>query len=212
MTGVQTCALPISSPKVTSGTAAAFGGVSEALLGYGIPIAAAADGPSGIRRDSGHKAFQVGIGTLLACTWDTALVEALFEHMGDELIEYKIDTLLGPGINIHRHPLNGRNFEYFSEDPLITGQFALAVTKALRKKGVYTTLKHFAANDQEKARHVVDAIASERALREIHLKGFEIAVKEGDARSIMTAYNPINGIYAASNYDLNTTILRAQWG
>ena len=202
----------MSSPKVTSGTAAAFGGVSEALLGYGIPIAAAADGPSGIRRDSGHKAFQVGIGTLLACTWDTALVEALFEHMGDELIEYKIDTLLGPGINIHRHPLNGRNFEYFSEDPLITGQFALAVTKALRKKGVYTTLKHFAANDQEKARHVVDAIASERALREIHLKGFEIAVKEGDARSIMTAYNPINGIYAASNYDLNTTILRAQWG
>lgn len=202
----------MSSPKVTSGTAAAFGGVSDALLSYGIPIAAAADGPSGIRRDSGHKAFQVGIGTLLACTWDPALVETLFEYMGEELIEYKIDTLLGPGINIHRHPLNGRNFEYFSEDPLITGKFAVAVTKGLRKKGAFTTLKHFAANDQEKARHVVDAIASERALREIHLKGFEIAVKEGDARSIMTSYNPVNGVYAASNYDLNTTILREQWG
>lgn len=202
----------MSSPKVTAGTAAAFGGLIPSLEAYDIPVGCAADGPSGIRMDSGHKATQVAIGTLLACTWDVDLVENLYKTVGHELIENEIDTLLGPGLNIHRHPLNGRNFEYFSEDPLLTGVFATAVTKGLKKGGSTATLKHFVANDQEKNRHIVDAIVSERALRETNLKGFEYAVKKGQARSIMTAYNPINGIYAASNYDLNTTVLRGEWG
>ncbi len=200
------------SPKVSPGTAAAFGGVSDSLFNLGIPAVAAADGPSGIRMDSGHKATQVPIGTLLACTWNRELNEELFYLIGQELCAYQIDNLLGPGINIHRHPLNGRNFEYFSEDPLITGIMGAAQTTGLKRAGVSGTIKHFAANDQETNRHNVDSIVSERALREIHLKGFEMAVKEGQASSIMTCYNPINGHWGASNYDLNTSILREEWG
>jgi beta-glucosidase len=200
------------SPKVTPGTAAAFGGVCESLFNFGIPIAAAADGPSGIRMDSGHKATQVPIGTLLACTWNTDLNQKLFELVGDELQANEIDTLLGPGINVHRHPLNGRNFEYFSEDPLLSGIMAAAQTRGLKEAGVSGTIKHFAANDQETARVDVDSVASARALREIHLKPFEMAVKDGHASTIMTGYNPINGHWTASNYDLNTTILRGEWG
>lgn len=202
----------MSNPKVTPGTAAAFGGVSDTLLEYGIPVACAADGPSGIRMDSGHVATQVPIGTLLACSWNVEMMEELYDLEGQEMVLNEIDTLLGPGINIHRNPLNGRNFEYFSEDPYITGCFAAAVTRGLNKSGSTGTVKHFAANDQETSRHKVDSIVSERALREIHLKGFEMAVKEGQATSIMTAYNPINGHWAASHYDLNTTILRGEWG
>ncbi|OEE66123.1 beta-glucosidase [Enterovibrio norvegicus FF-33] len=200
------------SPKVTPGTAAAFGGLSDCLFNLGIPVAAAADGPSGIRMDSGHKATQVPIGTLLGCTWNLALNEKLFYLIGKELSANHIDTLLGPGINIHRHPLNGRNFEYFSEDPLLTGVMAAAQTRGLANAGVSGTIKHFAGNDQETARVDVDSILSERALREIHIKPFEIAVKEGKASTIMTSYNPVNGHWAASNYDLNTTILRNEWG
>jgi len=200
------------SPKVTPGTASAFGGVSDALFDYGIPVVAAADGPSGIRMDSGHKATQVPIGTLLCCTWNRELNETLFNLVGNELFANQIDTLLGPGINIHRHPLNGRNFEYFSEDPLLTGIMGAAQTRGLKRAGVSGTIKHFATNDQETNRHGVDSVVSQRALREIHLKGFEMAVKEGEASSIMTSYNPINGHWGASNYDLNTTILRGEWG
>lgn len=200
------------SPKVTPGTAAAFGGVSDSLFELGIPVAAAADGPSGIRMDSGHKATQVPIGTLLGCTWNSSLNEQLFFLIGQELRANHIDTLLGPGINIHRHPLNGRNFEYFSEDPFMTGVMAAAQTRGLSKAGVSGTIKHYAANDQETARVDVDSIMSERALREIHIKPFEMAVKDGNASTIMTSYNPVNGHWAASNYDLNTTILRGEWG
>ncbi len=202
----------MSNPKVTPGTAAAFGGVGDNLLAYGIPTACAADGPSGIRMDSGHVATQVPIGTLLACSWNVEMMEALYVLEGQEMVLNEIDTLLGPGINIHRNPLNGRNFEYFSEDPYITGCFAAAVTRGIKKGGSTATVKHFAANDQETSRFLVDSVASERALREIHLKGFEMAVKMGEATSIMTAYNPINGHWAASHYDLNTTILRGEWG
>ena len=200
------------SPKVTPGTAAAFGGVSDSLFKLGIPVAAAADGPAGIRMDSGHQATQVPIGTLLGCTWNKPLNEQLFYLVGQELLANQIDTLLGPGINIHRHPLNGRNFEYFSEDPLMTGIMAAAQTRGLKKAGVSGTIKHFVANDQETARVDVDSVISERALREIHAKPFEIAVKEGEASTIMTSYNPVNGHWAASNYDLNTTLLRGEWG
>lgn len=201
----------MNSPWVTPGTASAFGGVSDGLLKLGIPIACTADGPSGIRMDSGHKSTQVPIGTLLAATWDTTLVEELYVMEGQELLSNDIDMLLGPGMNIRRSPLNGRNFEYFSEDPLITGVFAKAVTVGIRKGGSNATLKHFACNNQEKSRSFVDAVVSERALREIYLKGFELAVESG-ATGIMTSYNPINGHWAASNYDLNTTILRKEWG
>lgn len=200
------------SLKVTPGTAAAFGGVSENLLHFGIPVGCCADGPSGIRMDNGAPATQVPIGTLIACTWDEALAEELFACIGEELIQNQIDTLLGPGINIHRHPLNGRNFEYFSEDPLLTGKIAAAIVRGIASKGVHATIKHFACNSQESGRHVVNAVVSQRALREIYLKAFEIAVKEGNAQSVMTSYNPVNGYWTASAYDLNTTLLRDEWG
>lgn len=202
----------MSSPLVTEGTASAFGGVSDSLLGYGIPVACTSDGPSGIRMDSGQKATQVPIGTLLAATWNTALIERLYVMEGRELVRNEVDTLLGPGLNIRRSPLNGRNFEYFSEDPLISGAFAAACVRGIMKGGSNATLKHFACNNQEQHRSKVDAVVSERALREIYLKGFEIAVREGGANSVMTSYNPVNGHWAASNYDLNTTILRGEWG
>lgn len=202
----------MSSPLVTSGTASAFGGVSDSLFNFGIPVACTADGPSGIRMDSGEKATQVSIGTLLAATWNAELVEELYVMEGQELLRNQVDALLGPGLNIRRSPMNGRNFEYFSEDPLISGVFAAACTKGIMKGGSNATLKHFSCNNQEKHRSKVDAVVSERALREIYLKGFEIAVKEGGANSIMTSYNPVNGHWAASNYDLNTTILRGEWG
>lgn len=200
------------STRVTPGTAAAFGGVTDSLLRYGIPLGCAADGPSGIRMDNGAKATQVPIGTLLACTWDVQLVEELFDLQGQELVRNEIDTLLGPGINIHRNPLNGRNFEYFSEDPLLTGKMAVAVVKGIAKHGAQGTVKHYACNNQETGRHTVDAIVSERAQREIYLKGFELAVKEGNAQSIMSSYNPVNGHWTASHYDLDNTILRKEWG
>lgn len=200
------------SPKVTAGIAGAMGGVTESLKEFGIPIAGCSDGPSGIRMDCGTMAFAMPNGTLLAATFNEQLSTELYEWEGLELRKDKIDTLLGPGMNIHRNPLNGRNFEYFSEDPLLTGKMASAQLKGMHKYNVTGTIKHFACNNQETNRHGVQAIVSERALREIYLKGFEIAVKEGGAYSIMTSYNPINGFWSASNYDLLTTILRGEWG
>lgn len=202
----------MSSPKGTPGTASVFGGVTDELKSYGFPIMVCADGPSGIRMDSGMPATSLPNGTLLASTFNQDLVEALYYLVGLEMENYHIDILLGPGLNIHRHPLCGRNFEYFSEDPVLTGHMAKSVVLGLQDAGVTGTLKHLAANNQEKRRFDADSIISERALREIYLKGFEIAVKGAKAKAIMTAYNPINGIWAASNYDLNTTIVRKEWG
>lgn len=200
------------SHKVTPGVASAFGGTSDSLLEKGIPLASTADGPSGIRMDNGAHATLMPSGTLLACTWDPVLIERLYAMEGKELQRNQIDLLLGPGMNIHRHPLNGRNFEYFSEDPLLTGMMAAATVRGIRSGGGIATLKHFACNSQEQARAQANAVVSARALREIYLRGFEYAVKEGGAMAVMTAYNPINGHWSASNYCLNTTILRDDWG
>ena len=201
----------MNSPRVTPGTAGAIGGVSDALQRYGLPAACCSDGPSGIRMDCGTVAFAMPNGTCLAATFNEGLSEELYSMEGLELRKNHVDTLLGPGINIHRHPLNGRNFEYFSEDPLLTGKMACAQLRGMHRWGVTGTIKHFATNNQEHRRHFVESVVSERALREIYLRGFEIAVKEGHARSIMTSYNPLNGYWTASNYDLVTTILRGQW-
>ena len=200
------------SPKVTAGTAAAFGGVTDSLKNLGIPVGCCADGPSGIRMDCGTKAFSLPNGTLLGCTFNTELVGDLYEMTGKELRLNKIDSLLGPGMNIHRNPLNGRNFEYISEDPILTGRICAAQVKAMAKSGIGSTIKHFCGNNQEVGRSTSDSVMSERCLREIYLKGFEIAVKEGGARSVMTTYGSVNGLWTAGSYDLCTTILRKEWG
>lgn len=200
------------SPKVTPGTAAAFGGVTQSLAEYGIPCGCCADGPSGIRMDCGTYAFCLPNGTCLACSFDEELVRQLYEMEGAELRKNRIDILLGPGMNIHRHPLNGRNFEYFSEDPLLTGKMAAAQIRGMGQYQVTGALKHFAANNQEFHRSLYNSLVSERALREIYLKGYEIAVKEGGAYAIMTTYGAVNGLWTAGNYDLLTTVLRNEWG
>ncbi len=202
----------MSSPKVTPGTAAAFGGVTEELQKYGIPAGCVADGPSGIRMDCGAKAFSLPNGTALACTFNTELTEQLYEMEGKELRKNQVDSLLGPGINIHRNPLNGRNFEYFSEDPFLTGSMAVAELKGMHKYQVTGTIKHFACNNQETSRHDADSVVSERALREIYLKAYEMAVKEGGAYCVMTTYGPVNGLWTAGQYDLITTVLHNEWG
>ena len=200
------------SPKVTAGIAGAYGGVTDALSDFGIPVGGCSDGPSGIRMDCGTHAFSLPNGTCLACTFDENINEELFGWEGLELRKFRIDALLGPGMNIHRSPLNGRNFEYFSEDPFLTGKLVSAQLRGLHKYGVTGVIKHFAGNTQETNRHNVNNVVSERALREIYLKGFEIAVREGNARAVMSTYGPVNGVWTASSYDLLTTILRGEWG
>lgn len=202
----------MGSPRVTAGTASAFGGVSENLNGFGIPAGCCSDGPSGMRLDCGTKAFSLPNGTMIASSFNKELTSELFTCMGLEMAANKVDCLLGPGMNIHRHPLNGRNFEYFSEDPFLTGKMAAAELKGMAGAGVTGTIKHFCANNRETNRHFIDSVVSERALREIYLKGFEIAVKEGGASSVMTTYGRVNGLWTAGNFDLNTVILREEWG
>lgn len=202
----------MGSPRVTAGTASAFGGVSDALTGFGIPAACCDDGPSGMRLDCGTKAFSLPNGTMLASTFNCELIKELYYLLGLEMGANKVDCILGPGMNIHRHPLNGRNFEYFSEDPFLTGKMAAFQLNGLHSAGVTGTIKHFCGNNQETNRHFIDSAVSERALREIYLKGFEIAVREGNADSIMTTYGSVNGLWTAGNFDLNTVILREEWG
>lgn len=202
----------MGSPRVTAGTASAFGGVTDELSALGIPAGCCSDGPSGMRLDCGTKAFSLPNGTMIASTFNKELITELFEFMGTEMTANNVDCLLGPGMNIHRHPLNGRNFEYFSEDPFLTGSMAAAELIGLHNAGVTGTIKHFCGNNQETNRHFLDSVISERALREIYLKGFEIAVKRGKADSIMTTYGSVNGIWTAGSFDLNTTILREEWG
>lgn len=202
----------MANPKVTPGTGGAMGGVSDRLLYYGIPLMCGSDGPNGIRMDSGSHATQIPIGGVLSSSWNEELISMLCERIGEECKREEIDILFGPGMNIHRSPLNGRNFEYFSEDPYLNGKTAAAYARGIQRTGAFCCLKHFAGNTQESNRHFVDSVVSERALREIYLKGFEIGVKEGKAAVMMTTYCPLNGFWTATNYDLNTTVLRKEWG
>lgn len=202
----------MGSSLVTAGTASAFAGVSPNLIAHKIPSVCCGDGPSGMRLDSGMKAFSLPNGTLCGCSFNRELNTRLYALLGLEMTANKVEVLLGPGMNIHRHPLNGRNFEYFSEDPYLTGSIATAQLEGLKSSGVSGTIKHFCGNNQEYHRHTMDSVISQRALREIYLKGFEIAVKSGYADSVMTTYGLVNGLYTAGSYDLNTTILRNEWG
>ncbi|MBE6693101.1 MAG: beta-glucosidase, partial [Ruminococcaceae bacterium] len=202
----------MSSPKVTPGTAAAFVGVTPSLQKMGLPALCCTDGPSGIRMESDIRCVSYPSATCQAATWNPDLLIEMYNICGNELASYHVDILLGPGTNIHRDPLCGRNFEYFSEDPLLSGKMAAAICIGLDNAGVSGAVKHFLANNQELDRHGVDAVISERAIREIYAKPFEICVTESPVRSVMTSYNPVNGRWAASNYDLTVRLLREDFG
>lgn len=180
------------------------------LMEFGIPNIMTADGPQGIRISTTCTAWPIS--TLLACTWDVDLVEKVGKAAAEEAHDNNMDIWLAPGMNIHRDPLCGRNFEYYSEDPLLAGKLAAAITKGCQSEGVAISLKHFAANNKETNRSSSDSRLSERALREIYLKGFEIAVKEADPWTIMSSYNYINGIETSENKELLTGIARGEWG
>lgn len=199
----------MNSSLGVAGNAGAFGGVLESLRQKGVPPVITTDGPSGIRLWSCCSLMPIG--TLLACTFDEALVEEVFAAIGAEMLEKGTDVLLAPGINIHRNPLCGRNFEYYSEDPLLTGKIAAAAVRGIQKNGVSACPKHFACNNQEFNRNQNDSRLSERALREIYLKGFEICIKESNPHTIMTSYNKINSVHGHYQYDLCTTVLRGEW-
>lgn len=185
-------------------------GHTASLIHLGIPTMALADGPAGIRIEKPCTAFPMG--TLVACTWNEELIEEMGAAIGREAAATGVDFWLAPGMNIHRNPLCGRNFEYYSEDPLISGTMAAAVSRGVQSSGIGVTCKHFAANNQETNRNGIDTVVTERTLREIYLKGFEIAIKSGAPRAIMTSYNLINGTYTAARKDLNVDILRKEWG
>lgn len=186
---------------------------------YGLPAVIMTDGPAGVRISPTHNntnetfyATGFPIGSLLACTWNVDLTEAIGKAIGKEALEYGSDIQLAPALNIMRNPLCGRNYEYYSEDPIVAGTIASAVTKGIQSNHIGASLKHFAANNSERNRMALDVHVSQRALREIYLRGFEIAVKESSPKTIMSSYNKINGTYTSASYDLLTTILRDEWG
>ena len=200
----------MNSPLGAKGNAGAYGGVLESLREKGVKPIITTDGPSGIRILSCCSLLPIG--TLLACTFDTKLVEKLYSIIAREMKEKGSDVLLAPGMNIHRNPLCGRNFEYFSEDPYVSGKMGAACVRGVQSLGGSACPKHFACNNQELARTTNDSQVSERALREIYLKAFEICVKEAHPKNIMTSYNKINSVWSHYNYDTCVTVLRNEWG
>ena len=201
--------------KLVAGAA----GITVAIPRLGIPATVVCDGPAGVHIDAHRDGtsqtfFATGfpVGTCLASTWNTELVEQVGRCEGNETLEYGCDVILGPGMNLHRSPLCGRNFEYYSEDPIVTGMIGTAMVRGIQSQGVGVSMKHFAVNSQESDRTRVDERVSQRALRELYLRGFEMAVRQAQPWTIMSSYNKINGVYAQGNYDLLTKVLRDDWG
>ena len=200
----------MNDPAGPAGNAGSLGGVTESLKARGIPTVITTDGPSGIRIRKTCSLLPCG--TCLASSFDPEAVEELYQLLGKEMVLQGTQVLLGPGMNIHRDPLCGRNFEYYSEDPLLTGKMAAAMIRGIQSQGVSACPKHFACNNQEVNRHECDSRVSQRAQREIYLRGFKIAVQEADPWCLMTSYNLVNGVWSHYHYELVTEILRQEWG